>query len=170
MGDRVGQQLGTYHLLRLLSEDQETELYLAEHVEHKTRVAIKCAKYEGPKVNVEPSYVARMKTLVGLQHPHIARVVTSGAQEYSRAGMEMLLPFLVLAPPEDMLRQIRGTLRTLYPRDTRLPLTTLLPYVRQIAAALQFAHDHGKAFYELEPENMLVTADNTVLLADGVDF
>ena len=59
MGNREGQQLGMYHLCRLLSEDQWTKLYLGEHVEHKMRVVIKCAKYEGPKVDVQPSYVAR---------------------------------------------------------------------------------------------------------------
>jgi eukaryotic-like serine/threonine-protein kinase len=41
MPDRVGQQLGNYHLMRLLGEGGFAEVYLDEHIHLGTEAAIK---------------------------------------------------------------------------------------------------------------------------------
>ncbi|HCI78980.1 MAG TPA: serine/threonine protein kinase, partial [Ktedonobacter sp.] len=60
-------------------------------------------------------------------HPHIVRVLDFGVEDAT--------PYLVMdyAP--------HGSLRTQHPRGTRLPLETIVSYVKQIASALQYAHD-----------------------------
>ena len=59
-----------------------------------------------------------------------------------------------------------GTLRQRHPRGTRLRLTTIVTYVKQIAAALQYAHDQRRIHRDVKPENMLLGAENHVLLSD----
>ncbi len=59
-----------------------------------------------------------------------------------------------------------GNLRQRHQQGTRLALDTILPYVRQIADALQFAHDQKLIHRDIKPENMLLGRNNEVLLSD----
>src|SRR5438105_2377668 len=59
-----------------------------------------------------------------------------------------------------------GTLRQLHPNDTVLPLPTVVGYVKQLADALQFAHDEKLIHRDVKPENMLVGRRNEILLSD----
>ena len=69
-------------------------------------------------------------------------------------------PFLVMdyAP--------NGTLRQRHPKGTQLPLTTIVPYVKQVANALQHAHDEKLIHRDVKPENILLGRRNEVLLSD----
>src|SRR5260370_31848876 len=75
-------------------------------------------------------------------------------------GTEDKTPFLVMdyAP--------NGTLRQLHPKGTSLPLELIISYVKQIAAALQFAHNEKIIHRDVKPENMLVGARQEILLSD----
>ena len=59
-----------------------------------------------------------------------------------------------------------GNLRQRHQQGTRLALETILPYVRQIAAALQFVHDQKLIHRDIKPENILLGRYNEVLLSD----
>src|SRR5437899_6372087 len=58
------------------------------------------------------------------------------------------------------------TLRHRHPRGTRLPSAVFLPYVKQVASALQYAHDQKLIHRDVKPENMLLGRNNEVLLSD----
>ena len=90
--------------------------------------------------------------LVQLVHPYIVRVLDF--------GIEGKTPFLVMdyAP--------NGTLRRRHPKGTHLLLTTIVPYVQQIADALQYAHDEKIIHRDIKPENLLVGRHNDILLSD----
>src|SRR5438105_6292243 len=52
---------------------------------------------------------------------------------------------------------------------TKLPLTTVVDYVRQIAAALQEIHDHNIVLGYIHPRRMLI-GENDELLLSGLDI
>jgi len=53
-----------------------------------------------------------------------------------------------------------------HPKGTRLSLATLVPYVKQVADALQYAHDEKLIHRDIKPENILLGRRNEVLLSD----
>src|SRR5690348_8734647 len=123
--DEVGQQFGNYRLLRPLSVGKDSTLYLGEQIYLKTRAAIKLYHSRLLQQDQE-SFLAEAATLARLTHPHIARVF--------EGGIERDRPFLVMAYTP------AGTLRHRHPVGDRLPLSLIVTYVKQIAAALDYAH------------------------------
>jgi len=59
-----------------------------------------------------------------------------------------------------------GTLRDRYPRGTPLPSETIVSYVKQIADALQYAHDNKLIHRDVKPENILLGQHEVILLSD----
>src|SRR5579859_6461332 len=151
MPNRVGQQLGNYRLLRLLGRGGFAEVYLGEHVYLKRRAALKVLHISLEDEDVD-QFLAEAQTLARLDHPNIVRV-----HEFA---VDQGTPFLVMdyAP--------RGSLRQRHPRGSCLSLQTTVAYVKQVAAALQYAHNHQVIHRDVKPENMLLGPRQEVLLSD----
>ena len=151
MADRVGQQLGNYQLQRIIGTGGFAEVYLAEHKYLRTKAAIKILHAQLANDDQE-YFLAEARTVAHLIHPHIIRVL--------EFGIESATPFLVMdyAP--------NGTLRQLHPKGSRVPLATVVSYVKQLAEALDYAHSQQVIHRDIKPENMLVGSKNDVLLSD----
>jgi len=59
-----------------------------------------------------------------------------------------------------------GTLRKVHPTGTPLPLASIISYVHEVAAALQYAHGQGVIHRDIKPENLLLAGNHEVLLSD----
>ncbi len=151
MADLAGRQLGNYRLLRPLGQGGFAEVYLAEHIHLKTQAAVKVLRANLADKDLE-AFLTEAQTVARLRHPSIIRVL--------EFGVEGNIPFLAM----DYLP--RGTLRARYPKGTRLPPSTILPYVQHVAAALHHAHEHKLVHRDVKPENMLLDARDAVLLSD----
>ncbi len=151
MADRIGQQLGNYRLIRLIGQGGFADVFLAEHVYLKTQVAVKLLQTRIADDELE-GFLKEARTIAHLVHPHIVRVMDFGVERGS--------PFLVMdyAP--------NGTLRQRHPRDTQLLPATIVSYAKQVADALQYAHDEKFIHRDIKPENILMGRRNEVLLSD----
>lgn len=151
MNNRVGQQLGNYRLTQYLGRGAFAETYLGEHVYLGIRAAIKVLQAR-VTVDEEPNFLNEARTIAHLRHANII-----GVLEF---GVENTVPYLVMdyAP--------RGTLRQRYPRDTALPISTIISYVKQVAAGLQYIHEQNLVHRDVKPENLLLGANDEVLLSD----
>jgi serine/threonine protein kinase len=149
MANRIGQQLDNYRLTRLLGAGGFGEVYLAEHLYRTTQVAIKIL----PQLAQDDlhSFLIEARTF-RLKHPNIVQVLDF--------GVEGRIPFIVMeyAP--------NGTLRQRHPKGTRVLLPTIVSYIKQVASALQYAHDERLVHRDVKPENMLIGVQNQVLLSD----
>src|SRR5262249_45138290 len=90
-------------------------------------------------------------TLAALNHPHIAQVY--GLERFS-GGQALVME---LVEGEDLSQRIaRGP----------IPLEDALPIARQIAEALEAAHEQGIIHRDLKPANIKVRPDGTVKVLD----
>jgi serine/threonine-protein kinase len=88
-----------------------------------------------------------------LRHPNIIRVYDAGQADGLFYVVSDLIEGQALA---DALVDAEGP----------WPLETVLPIVDQVAAALEYAHRRGLVHHNLKPSNILLTADNQVLVGD----
>ncbi len=148
---RAGQQLGNYRLLCLLGQGGFSDVYLGEHLHLKTLAAIKVLQMRLLASMME-QFQSEAQAIASLVHPHIVRTLDFGLTDG--------VPFLIMdyAP--------NGTLRDRCPRGKCLPLATIVACVRQIADALQYAHERKLIHRDIKPENMLMGQNDTILLSD----
>ena len=153
MPDKTGQQVGNYRLVRLLGEGGFAEVYLGQHVFIHMQAAIKILKTQLAQ-NFQAGFLQEAETIASLKHPFIIRIHDYGIASEDNA------PYLIMeyAP--------HGTLRTCHPKGSIVPPGTIVSYVRQIASALQYAHDRNLIHRDLKPENLLVGENGEILLSD----
>lgn len=151
--DLSGRQFGDFQVLRRLGAGAMAEVYLAEQLSLKRRVALKILHSERAR---DPAYVRRFRVeaqaAAALAHGNIVQIYDVGrsddvhyiAQEYV-AGLN--------------LRQL---LARQGPADARLAVAIL----RQVTAALHKAAEHGIVHRDIKPENIMLTRDGLVKVAD----
>ena len=149
--DRVGQQFGNYQLVKLLGQGSFAEVYLGKHRYLNSYAALKVSQAKINRVE-EQKVLAEAQTLVELRHSNIVHLLDFAIEN----GTPMLI--MDYAP--------KGSLRQHYPHGTQVPLKTVVDFVTQIAAALQYAHNHNVIHRDVKPENILLDADNHLLLSD----
>lgn len=151
MADRVGQQVGSYRLLRLLGRGGFAEVYLGEHTRLLSQAAIKVLSAQLAEAEAE-QFEIEARTLARLTHPHIVRILDFAVQDGA--------PFLVMdyAP--------NGTLRQRYRRGVPQEPRAFLPYLQQVAGALHYAHEQRLIHRDIKPENMLLDRRQAALLSD----
>lgn len=141
-----------HRLLRLLGRGVYSEVYLAEHPRYAHPVALKLLHARTGEREVQ-RFLTQAAMWHKLDHPHLIHVYNFGL---TFSG----IPYLVVnyAP--------QGTLRQRYPRGTRLPLREVVQYVEQAASALQYVHEHQLVHRDVKPQNMLLDAQNEIILND----
>jgi len=147
-GQREGQQLGNYRLIQLLGRGNFSEVYLGEHIHLGTQAALKVLYTQLSSDEVD-KFRTEARTIARLEHPNIVRVLDF--------GVESTIPFLVMeyAP--------NGTLRQRHPRGIPVPIEVVVPYVKQIAAALQYAHNQKFIHLSLYRRRLMVHLSPTML-------
>ncbi len=151
MAGRIGQQFVNYRLVTLLGQGGYAEVYLGQHVRLELQAAIKVLHTHLTDQEVE-HFQQEAQTIAKLTHPSIVRVFDFDVQNG--------VPFLVMdyAP--------NGSLRHRYPKGSLVPLPQIISSVKQVVAALQYAHEHKFIHRDVKPENMLVGRHEEVLLSD----
>ena len=151
MADRVGQQFGNYRLVSLLGQGGYAEVYLGQHVRFNQQAAIKVLHAHLSEQEIE-HFQQEAETIATLAHPGIIRVLDFDVQDG--------VPFLVIdyAP--------NGSLRQRYPKGSLVPLPVIISSVKQVADALQYAHEQKFIHRDVKPENMLLGRRQEVLLSD----
>ncbi|GER89683.1 hypothetical protein KDW_38450 [Dictyobacter vulcani] len=152
MHNSIGQQIGNYKIHQMIGCGGYAEVHLGEHLFLRKQAAIKLLHAQLADTLAIKNFHHEAQLISQLNHPHIVRVLEFGVAEN--------IPYLAMeyAP--------NGTLRQLHPRGSQLTLETILAYVTQLGAAIQYAHDHKLIHRDIKPDNILLTANNDLLLSD----
>ncbi len=149
---KAGSYLGSYEILAVVGAGGMGEVYRAWDSKLKREVAIKVLPDEFCR---SPERISRFQReaeiLASLNHPHIATIYDIAQSEDVR--------FLIL-------EFVGG--ETLAERFARgpLPIREALALAKQIAEALEAAHQKGIIHRDLKPANIKVGSDGTVKVLD----
>jgi serine/threonine protein kinase len=138
-----GDKLGVYEILGLLGKGGMGEVYRARDSRLNREVAIKVLP---PALAHDGDYRARFereaKVLASLNHPNIAAIY---GLEGNAIVMELVSGETLSGP---------------------MPVNEALPIARQIAEALEAAHERGIVHRDLKPGNVKVTPEGVVKVLD----
>lgn len=140
---RPGDKLGHYEVLSLLGQGGMGQVYKARDTTLKRDVALKVLP---PGFAGDADRLGRFQReaeiLASLNHPGIAGI--HGLVENALA-MELVEGETLPCP---------------------VPVETAIAYARQIAEAMEYAHDRGVIHRDLKPANIKVTPDGTIKVLD----
>ena len=153
-----GTRLGPYEIGAPLGAGGMGEVYRARDARLGREVAVKALPASSAN---DPERIERFEReaqiLAGLSHPHIAALY--GLEESGPPGSPNRAQFLIMELVEG------GTLSDRL-RTGPLPVRDAITIARQIADALQAAHDRGIIHRDLKPANIAFTADGHVKVLD----
>jgi serine/threonine protein kinase/Tol biopolymer transport system component len=155
-----GHTLGAYRLQALLGAGGMGEVYRAHDLTLGRDVAIKILPRA---VTSDPDRLARFereaRMLAALNHPNICAIY--GLEEAD--GLRFLI--LELVDGETLGRKL-AQLPVLNSHPSGLPIAAALALARQIAEALEAAHEKGIIHRDLKPANITITRDGVVKVLD----
>ena len=147
-----GIRLGPYEIIAPIGEGGMGQVYRAHDTKLNRDVALKVL----PELFVnDPDRLARFQreaqVLASLNHPNIAHI--HGLED--SGGVRALV--MELVDGEDLAQRLtRGA----------IPIDETLPIAKQMAAALEAAHEQGIIHRDLKPANIKVRGDGTVKVLD----
>jgi eukaryotic-like serine/threonine-protein kinase len=147
-----GTRLGAYEILTLIGAGGMGEVYRAHDTRLKRDVAVKVLPETFARdTDRRARFRREAELLATLNDPHIAAVY--GLEEV--AGLTALVLELVEGP-------------TLADRIAQgpIPIDEALPIAKQIAHAVEGAHEHGIIHRDLKPANIKLRPDGTVKVLD----
>jgi serine/threonine-protein kinase len=160
-----GSRLGSYEIVAPLGEGGMGQVYRARDTKLHREVALKILP---EAVASDPDRLMRFereaKTLASLNHPHIAQIF----------GLEEGLVLAAPAAGKDPARPVRALVMELVEGEDLaerivhgpIALDEALSIARQIADALEAAHDAGIIHRDLKPANIRVRPDGTAKVLD----
>jgi serine/threonine protein kinase len=145
-------RVGPYEILALLGEGGMGEVYRAKDTVLGREVAVKVLP---PAFSADPERVARFQreaqALAALSHPNIASIYG-----FEQSGAIRALVMELVEGPTLADRIAKG----------RLPVEEALTIARQIAEALESAHEKGIVHRDLKPANVKIRPDGQVKVLD----
>ena len=143
-----------YRIERELGIGGMATVYLAEDVRHRRRVALKVLHPELSAVIGTERFLKEIELTASLQHPHILPLFDSGD---ANGQLFYVMPY------------VEGeTLRSRLDREKQLPIADAVRLAREVADALQYAHDRHVIHRDIKPENILLQGGHALVADFGI--
>jgi eukaryotic-like serine/threonine-protein kinase len=150
----LGRRIGPYRIVAELGRGGMGWVFEAERADGLFRrtVALKLLRPSLADGEARARFEAERRILARLDHPSMARLIDAGTTAEGR-------PYLVT-------EFVRGVPLDIYCRERKLGLEARLELFRQVADAVQHAHQNLLVHRDLKPSNILVTPEGRIKLLD----
>ena len=143
-----------YTDVRPIGEGGMAFVFLARDVKHGRDVALKVLRPEVAAAVGPERFLHEIRVTAGLQHPHILPLYDSGEAD---GLIYYVMPY------------VSGeTLRARLEREGPLPVEEALRIAREIANALDHAHEAGIVHRDVKPDNILIASGHTFVCDFGI--
>lgn len=150
----INQQIQNYKIISLIGEGGMGDVYLAEHVSIKRKVAIKVLKSELVKnEEIRLRFKNEASMLAHLQHPNIVGLIDYVEQD---GGLFLIMEYVEGKGLDDLVKE----------QQVPLSIERAKKLMIQIVEAFIYAHKSGIIHRDVKPSNILVTADDQIKVLD----
>jgi eukaryotic-like serine/threonine-protein kinase len=164
MGLQEGTRFGSYEIVSPLGAGGMGEVYRARDTKLNRQVALKVLPQS---VAGDSERMARFKreaqALASLNHPNIATI--HGLEE-SGGALALVMELVEGQTLAELLETRNSKLEIRNPDSARATSFDPLPIAKQIAEALEYAHERGIIHRDLKPANVMVTPEGAVKVLD----
>ena len=162
----IGKTIGPYQIVAELGSGGMGEVYRGRDTKLNRDVALKVLP---ESCALDADRVARFtreaQVLASLNHPNIAQIYGIEG-DGSPAGIGETRPPIGPGVRALVMELVEGEDLSAHIARGALPLAEALPIAKQIADALEAAHEQGIIHRDLKPQNIKVRADGTVKVLD----
>ena len=151
MSIATGTRLGQYEVQDFIGQGAMGLVYRAYHPELERTGAVKILQAISPDADTVARFRHEAQAIAQLRHPNIVNVYDFGAFQGT--------PYMIV-------EYIPGGSLAARMNQGKLDPGTAVRFLRGIAAGMDYAHKHGVVHRDIKPANVLLTADDTPVLAD----
>lgn len=143
-----------YEIEREAGQGGTAVVYLARDLKHGRKVAIKVLRSELAASLGSDRFLKEIQITAQLQHPHILPLHDSGAAD---GILYYVMPY------------VDGeSLRERLAREIQLPVKDALHIVREVADALNYAHEKNVVHRDIKPENIMLSGGHAMVTDFGI--
>jgi serine/threonine-protein kinase len=149
----LGRRIGPYVIEEHRGSGGMGSVYRARRADvYRQQVALKVVRPGLDRAEILRRFDTERQALADLEHPSIGRLLDGGTTDDGR-------PYFVM-------EYIDGPPLNRYAEGQHLSTRERVGLVQAVAAAIQYAHEHGVVHRDLKPANVLVAADGTPKVTD----
>jgi serine/threonine protein kinase len=150
----LNQQIQNYKIISLIGEGGMGDVYLAEHVSIKRKVAIKVLKPELVKnEEIRLRFKNEASMLAHLQHPNIVGLIDYVEQD---GGLFLIMEYV----------EGQGLDEYIKAQQTPISIERAKNLMIQIVDAFVYAHKNGIIHRDVKPSNFIITSTDEIKVLD----
>jgi serine/threonine protein kinase len=157
MANLVGKTIGKYKITDFLGKGGMAEVYKAYHPKLERYVTIKILhSFLAEGEDFRGRFDREAKAIASLRHPHIVQIYDFDIED---DHYYMVMEFIGGGTLQSLMWELSKSSRY-------MPVSQVLSIIRQIAEALDYAHNKGIIHRDIKPSNILLDSNGDAYLAD----
>jgi serine/threonine protein kinase len=157
MANLVGKTLGKYEIRELLGKGGMAEVYKAYHPKLERYVTIKVLhSFLAEGEDFLARFEREARAVASLRHPHIQQIHDF---DIENDQYYMVMEFVDGGTLQKLMMELAKS-------GTYMPIDQVLSILRQVAEALDYAHQQGIIHRDIKPSNILLDSAGNAFLSD----